>query len=240
MTRFMGIFIAILFYAALLLFGGIFFMSRDEQPKDKQEILTELFTKDEKAETKKVEKAKAKEPPPETRNEDKPPPDVVEEVKKMDAKIAELDQQPTGNHATELVDLAAISNALDGSMGGGDGGFSTGGLATLQPGGGWGGGASEDDVLTLSDLDQQPRVIFQVAPVLTGSMRTQVPATVRIIFIVDAGGKVTNPIVQQSSNPLFDEASLAAVKQWKFEPGKHNGKEVAFRMSVPITFPKRQ
>jgi|WetSurMetagenome_2_1015567.scaffolds.fasta_scaffold05683_3 periplasmic protein TonB len=238
MNRFLGVLIAIVFYAALLLFGGIFFTSRDEQPKDKQEILADLFTKDDKPKTKETEKAKPKEPPPETRTEDKPPPDVVEEMKKMDAKIAELNQPPTNAHPTELIDLAAISNALDGSMGG-DGGFTTGGLPTFQPGGSGGGGGVEEDILSLNDLDQQPRVVFQAAPVLTVPMRAQVPATVRVIFIVDAGGKVTNPIVQQSSNPLFDDASLAAVKQWKFEPGKHNGKEVAFRMSVPITFPKR-
>ncbi len=35
-----------------------------------------------------------------------------------------------------------------------------------------------------------------------------------------------------------DSAALTAVKQWKFEPGKRNGKAVRFRMRVPISFPK--
>jgi protein TonB len=44
--------------------------------------------------------------------------------------------------------------------------------------------------------------------------------------------------VQSSSDPVFEAPSLAAVKQWKFEPGKRNGKPVRFRMRVPITFPE--
>jgi protein TonB len=37
---------------------------------------------------------------------------------------------------------------------------------------------------------------------------------------------------------VFEAPALKAVKQWKFEPGKKNGKAVRFRMRVPITFPK--
>jgi protein TonB len=44
--------------------------------------------------------------------------------------------------------------------------------------------------------------------------------------------------VQQSTDPVFERPALAAVKQWRFEPGKRNGKPVRFRMRVPITFPK--
>jgi protein TonB len=51
---------------------------------------------------------------------------------------------------------------------------------------------------------------------------------------------VENPLVQSSSNPAFEAPALAAVKQWKFEPGKRNGEPVRFRMRVPITFPKKK
>ncbi|MBZ0258769.1 energy transducer TonB, partial [bacterium] len=51
-------------------------------------------------------------------------------------------------------------------------------------------------------------------------------------------GQVENPIVQKSTDPIFENPALSAVKKWKFEPGKRNGEPVRFRMRVPITFPK--
>jgi periplasmic protein TonB len=237
MRKFLGIFCAIVFHLAILLFGGLILLGNQEKPKEEKVLMAEMFSKEEKKEEKET-KEKPEEQPQETRQDEKPP-DVVEEVKKMNTRLVELDQPNTNSNAVELANLNAISNALSGQMGGGDSSFGAGGLATLQPGGGGGGAIADDGIISVNDLDQKPRVTYQVTPVLSGPMRTQVPATVRIAFIVGPDGKVMNPKIQQSSNPLFDEASLAALKQWKFEPGKRNGKEVAFRMSVPITFPKR-
>jgi protein TonB len=61
---------------------------------------------------------------------------------------------------------------------------------------------------------------------------------VYIVFIVDQRGRVENPMVQSSTDSSFDAPALAAVRQWRFEPGKRNGEPVRFRMRVPITFPK--
>ncbi len=98
--------------------------------------------------------------------------------------------------------------------------------------------ASVDALFSLADLDQKPRAIFQPGPVLTPQLRQRSPGTVYVIFIVDERGRVENPSVQSSTDPIFDTAALNAVKQWKFEPGKRNGQAVRFRMRVPITFPK--
>ncbi|MBI1335798.1 MAG: TonB family protein [Phycisphaera sp.] len=99
-------------------------------------------------------------------------------------------------------------------------------------------GSEVDSIFSLSDLDQQPRVIYQPGPQLTNDLRKKSPATVYVIFLVNAQGRVESPIVQKSSNPLFNDPALNAVKQWRFEPGKRNGQPVRFRMRVPITFPK--
>jgi TonB family protein len=99
-------------------------------------------------------------------------------------------------------------------------------------------GAEVDALFSMADLDQKPRVLYQPGPVLNKQIRQQAPGTVYIIFIVDQRGRVENPIVQKSSDPVFERSALAAVKQWKFEPGKRNGQPVRFRMRVPITFPK--
>ncbi len=123
------------------------------------------------------------------------------------------------------------------------------------PGDGWGAAdftvnlkqvtasAAESDALfNIGDLDQKPRVIYQASPNITSSMRKILrkgKATVYIIFIVDKNGRVVNPIVQKSPDSVFEGPALAAVRQWKFEPGKSNGKPVRFRMRVPITFPQQ-
>lgn len=99
---------------------------------------------------------------------------------------------------------------------------------------------SADALFSLSDLDQTPRAIHQPSPAMDARVRRKAPGTVYVIFVVDERGRVENPIVQNSSDPIFDAPALAAIKQWKFEPGMRNGQSVRFRMRVPITFPKGQ
>jgi periplasmic protein TonB len=95
-----------------------------------------------------------------------------------------------------------------------------------------------DALFSVADLDQKPRIIYQPGPVLTQQLRQRAPGTVYVIFIVNQQGRVENPVIQKSSDPIFEEAALKAIKKWKFEPGKRNGKPVRFRMRVPFTFPK--
>jgi protein TonB len=95
-----------------------------------------------------------------------------------------------------------------------------------------------DALFSIADLDQKPRIIYQPSPILNLKIRKKAPGTVYIIFVVDQKGRVENPVVQKSTDPVFEKPALVAVKQWKFEPGKRNGKAVRFRMRVPITFPK--
>lgn len=95
-----------------------------------------------------------------------------------------------------------------------------------------------DTLFSIADLDQKPRVIYQPGPTLTNDIRKKAPGTVYIIFVVDQNGRVQDPIVQTSTDTVFEKPALSAVKKWKFEPGKRNGQPVRFRMRVPFTFPK--
>ncbi|MGE4286316.1 MAG: energy transducer TonB [Phycisphaerae bacterium] len=95
-----------------------------------------------------------------------------------------------------------------------------------------------DELFSIADLDQKPRIVYQPAPVLSNEVRRKAPGTVYVIFIVGKDGRVENPQVQKSSDPVFDRPALNAIKKWKFEPGKRNGRPVRFRMRVPITFPE--
>jgi protein TonB len=101
-----------------------------------------------------------------------------------------------------------------------------------------GGGAADDAVFQLADLDQRPRATYQPSPRMNARMRTRAPGKVYILFVVNERGRVETPIVQQSTDAIFDRAAISAVKKWKFEPGKRKGKPVRFRMRLPLAFPK--
>jgi periplasmic protein TonB len=157
-------------------------------------------------------------PPPPEEPEKKPepeekPPELMEEAPPMNLSQLELALNP-GDGAGMVGDFVNKLNPLTSS------------------------GTEVDALFSMADLDQKPRLLYQPGPVLNKQIRQQAPGTVYIIFIVDQRGRVENPIVQKSSDPVFERSALAAVKQWKFEPGKRNGQPVRFRMRVPITFPK--
>jgi protein TonB len=101
-------------------------------------------------------------------------------------------------------------------------------------------GARDDvgGIVSLADLDERPRPTFRPGPVLEPELRRKAPGEVTVIFVVDPRGRVENPVAQTSSDPAFERPALAAVKKWRFEPGKRNGQPVSFRMRQQFSFPK--
>lgn len=154
-----------------------------------------------------------KEPEPE-----EPPPELTEKSPPLDLSQLELALDPGLNESLMGGDFFVKLNTL-GSGGNGD-------------------GFDADALFSLADLDQKPRVVYQPAPAIDKHMRKKAPGTVYLLFVVSADGRVEMPVVQSSTDPVFDKPALSAIRQWKFEPGKRNGKPVRFRMRVPITFPK--
>jgi protein TonB len=166
-------------------------------------------------------KLEAPEPPPEVEQEEeqKPeekPPELTEDAPPLDLSQLEIALNPTFGEGLMGGDFAVQLNTIGSSGKDGD----------------------VDALFSITDLDQQPRIIYQPSPILNREVREKAPGKVYIVFVVDKQGRVENPIVQKSSDPVFDKPALTAVKQWKFEPGKRNGKPVRFRMRVPISFPK--
>jgi protein TonB len=168
-----------------------------------------------------------------------PPPPPIEEEKEEEEPEEEPPPPPKLAEETPPLDLSQLELALNPGTGGGAGGDFE---VRLPVGGasGQGEGGDVDQLFSMSDLDQKPRVIYQPSPQTNAALQKLTPGTVTIVFVVDQRGRVENPIVQSSSNPAFETPALAAVKQWKFEPGKRNGEPVRFRMRVPITFPKKK
>jgi RNA polymerase sigma factor (sigma-70 family) len=86
-------------------------------------------------------------------------------------------------------------------------------------------------------LDEHPHPTRQIAPVYPLAMRLdEVPGEAVIDFIVDTEGNVVEATVAKSTDPAFTDAALAAVRSWKFTPGKKAGQPVNTRMRLPMTF----
>jgi protein TonB len=153
------------------------------------------------------------EPEPETKPDDKPP--------ELQPNLPQLD-------------LSQLEIALNPAMTGGwmSGNF---GIDTASLNAGKGASAA---LFSSMDLDQKPRATYQPSPVLTGNLRRLTPGRVVVLFVVDESGRVKSAKVDDASNPAFAEPALEAVKKWRFEPGKRNGKPVGFRLKQTITFPK--
>ncbi|MEZ5988901.1 MAG: TonB family protein [Planctomycetota bacterium] len=177
--------------------------------------------KDHELEVRKVETARLPPPPP-------PPEPEPEEEKQEQEEPPELEPE------APPLDLQQLELALEGGSGDGwvKGDFSVK-LDALDKKGGGG-----DALFSLADLDQTPRAVYQPNPVLDAAVRRRAPGKVYVLFIVEPDGKVVNPIVQSSTDPIFERPALNAVKKWRFEPGKRNGKAVRFRLRYPIVFPE--
>jgi len=93
-------------------------------------------------------------------------------------------------------------------------------------------------IFSQSDLDQAPLPVHQPAPKLTAQMRQRAPGKVVVIFEVDANGRVQTPRVRSSTDPVFESAVLAAIRQWRFEPGKRNGEAVRTRALQSFVIPR--
>jgi protein TonB len=163
-----------------------------------------------------------------------PPPPPPPEPEQEEEKPQE-DQPPPPSLADEAppLDLSQMELALNPGMGGMDG---AGDFAIKIAGAGGGGDKGVDELFSLADLDQKPRPVFQQQPTLSALLKKKLPANVVVVFTVDQQGRVENPVVQSASDPAFEQPVLAAIRQWKFEPGKRSGKAVRFRMRQPFSF----
>ena len=86
-------------------------------------------------------------------------------------------------------------------------------------------------------LDKPPRARVQASPVYPFKEKYEgINGSVEVEFIVDETGAVVNPRVVSSTHRAFEEPTLRAVEQWRFVPGRSQGKVVSFRMRVPVLF----
>jgi protein TonB len=81
-----------------------------------------------------------------------------------------------------------------------------------------------------------PALIHRVEPIYPPiAVKAKVTGMVILEATVDEAGDVTNVVVLRSI-PLLDNASLAAVRQWRYEPLRLNGVPSPFILTVTLTF----
>jgi TonB family protein len=82
-----------------------------------------------------------------------------------------------------------------------------------------------------------PRVIYQTDPDFSEEARkAKYQGNCVLGLIVDASGRPTRIRVLNALGMGLDEKAIESVKNWKFEPGKKDGRDVAVEIAVEVDF----
>ena len=103
-------------------------------------------------------------------------------------------------------------------------------------------GAQEQTIYTPGNDVTLPVVIRQVRAQYTQEAKdARIQGIVVLEVVVRANGDVGDVKVSKSLDPTYglDEQAVKAMKQWKFKPGTKDGKPVAVRVEVEMTFTLR-
>ncbi|MCX7738597.1 MAG: energy transducer TonB [Hydrogenothermaceae bacterium] len=100
------------------------------------------------------------------------------------------------------------------------------------------GDVKENIVMTEKSVDQPPMPRFRTSPEYPKSARAKnITGYVVLSILVDEDGSVQQVEVLESQPArVFEEASINAVKQWKFEPGRYKGKPVKTWVKQVVKF----
>ena len=85
--------------------------------------------------------------------------------------------------------------------------------------------------------DTQPVIKSSKMPQLPEQLRSKAFAgNASIELILDESGNVIHASVSKSTHASLDAPSIAATREWKFEPAMVNGKAVKSKLRVPFNF----
>ncbi len=94
-----------------------------------------------------------------------------------------------------------------------------------------------DFITKPKELDKTPNPTMIESPVFPPELESRgMEGKVKIRFLIDSGGEVQLPRVEEATDPLFGYAAVAAVSKWKFEPPSKNGQPVVTEVVMPMTF----
>jgi protein TonB len=134
----------------------------------------------------------------------------------------------------EGLDLGeGIAGGVEGGVPGGVVGGVVGGLPSEAP-------PPPARVVRIGGQIAQPKLIRQVKPVYPDlAVQSRVSALVILEAEVDTRGYVRTVKVLRG-HPLFDDAAIEAVKQWRYQPLLLNGEPTGFILTVTVNFNLQQ
>ena len=166
----------------------------------------------------------------------KPPTRPVEE---LEAALASADAAVRAGAAWELAGAGSVSESVGNKL---KAALKEDPDARVRAAAAWAYGhvhqglGPADGALQPVPYDEPPRLIEQARLAYPqAAFEQRVTGTVRVEFVVDEEGRVAHAEVRQSI-PAFDEAALAAVRQWRFSPATLGGKPIATMASAPVAF----
>jgi periplasmic protein TonB len=160
---------------------------------------------------------------------------------KQDISTRQPTPAPAQPPTSEIVSAPA---APGGDAGSGVAGGVIGGVAGGKVGGKVGGrlGGTGDDVWSIDQVAVPPKVVDAVRPQYPVMARARGQEGVVVVqAIIDRHGAVEPGALQViQSLPPFDDAAVAAFRQWKFQPGRNDsGEVVRVLVQQPIRFQLR-
>jgi protein TonB len=118
-----------------------------------------------------------------------------------------------------------------------------GGVIGGEAGGKVGGvvGGHGDAPIPTDRVEHPPVIIARVLPVYPRAARARgLEGRVVLRAVVGRDGRVEEAITVAESAAMFDAAAVAALRQWRFQPGRdRDGKPVRVLIEVPIRFQLR-
>jgi len=150
-------------------------------------------------------------------------------------KIAEANVPTLGLPTAKISGPASNGIGSNAGIGSGSsGGVGSGIGAGVGPGsgGGFGGG-----VFNIGGSVTAPRVLYQPDPEYTEEARKAKYQGVCVIWlIVGPDGHPRDVRVARTLGMGLDQKAIEAVRQWKFDPAKKDGKPVAVQLNVEVNF----
>jgi protein TonB len=93
----------------------------------------------------------------------------------------------------------------------------------------------KEEVFRVAEV--MPAPLSQMAPPYPFDERQQGREGVVVVrFVVTRAGATAQVEAVSATSPAFARAALEAVAQWRFEPGRKNGRRVNVLMEVPVNF----
>lgn len=91
--------------------------------------------------------------------------------------------------------------------------------------------------LRLERKDARPEPLLMLPPRYPiHSTEPNEPGRVVLVFTVNEEGRVSRVVIEESSNPRFNEPAINAVEQWRFIPGVKKGVPVPSRVRQVVNF----